>query len=154
MICYACAARHASFPGRIRLKDATRSPRDASRVTTPPEAWHSHWHVGCSCSGHQQGESHHVPVDRFQRVRTVAGGQVPGQINQPQAIGAGIQSAQTGSAVGSAAGAGLGAAIAPPPSLVPPPLSAPRPAASQALLSGMSSATATTSRSRSGGWFR
>lgn len=47
-------------------------------------------------------------------LETVAGGQVPGQINQPQAIGAGIQGAQTGSAVGSAAGASLGAVIAPP----------------------------------------
>jgi len=45
---------------------------------------------------------------------TVAGGQVPGQINQPQAVGAGIQGAQTGATVGQAAGAALGATVAPP----------------------------------------
>jgi hypothetical protein len=44
---------------------------------------------------------------------TVAGGQTPGQINQPQAVAAGVQGAQTGATVGGAAGAGLGAALAP-----------------------------------------
>ena len=43
----------------------------------------------------------------------VSGGQVPGQIDQPQAVGAGIQGARTGAAVGQTVGSATGAALAP-----------------------------------------